>query len=434
VESGPGANGANEGDDAGIYLIDPVNDRADYAVRDDNDQADASDGAALTAGVTYLDWVRYPAPPASVTSVDVAVPEGPLFKHGPITDSSTPQVPKTWFVDPPAQFDAPANDTTTMGLTLPDEPLTLDSANPRSSHRQSGNHTQLTLSSDVLFAFAKANLTAQAKASITASAAEIKGHTTGVVKVTGYTDSIGTDAVNLPLSIHRAEAVVTALKPLTPGISYRSAALGSADPVAPNTYPDGQDDPAGRALNRRVTIAFITTKPQTPTAPAPSPSTTPTTPTTTVRDSFTFPTGEGISPTRTPDAHWQATVQSLTRDGNLAVLQMTVSCVAAASNCGGSYDLSGTTSVPPLSGETGDAIPGPVSGFYLKDAQGTLYVAVRDADANPVASFLDGDGNDAHGVSQAVWVYFPDPPTDVNTVKLISPDGAAALQVPISGG
>jgi outer membrane protein OmpA-like peptidoglycan-associated protein len=438
VEDAPGQTGGNENefDDAGIYLIDPVNDRAYYAVRDEHDNAYASNAAELTAGVTDLDWVRYPAPPASVTSVDVAVPEGPLFEHVPITDSSTPQVPKSWFVDPPAQFDTPPNDTTTTGLTLPDEPLTLNSGNPRSSHRQSGDHTELTLSSDVLFAFDKADLTAKAKAIIAASAAEINGHATGVVKVTGYTDSIGTAAVNIPLSIQRAEAVVKALKPLTPGISYHSAGLGSADPIAPNTFPDGKDDPAGRALNRRVTIAFITTKPQTPTAPPQSGSTgTGTAPATTTStgSSFTFPTGEGLSPTGTPDAHWRATVQSLTCDGNLAVLQMTVRCIQPARECGSSYDLSGTSSVPPVNTEAGgDAYADTVSGFYLKDAGGTLDIPVRDSYDNPVASALDSDA--IYVQPQAVWVYFPAPPADVSTVKLISPGGSAALQIPISGG
>jgi outer membrane protein OmpA-like peptidoglycan-associated protein len=32
--------------------------------------------------------------------------------------------------------------------------------------------------------------------------------------------------------------------------------MGKADPVAPNTKPDGSDNPDGRRLNRRVTISF----------------------------------------------------------------------------------------------------------------------------------------------------------------------------------
>ena len=32
--------------------------------------------------------------------------------------------------------------------------------------------------------------------------------------------------------------------------------FGATKPVAPNTMPDGSDDPAGRQLNRRVEIIF----------------------------------------------------------------------------------------------------------------------------------------------------------------------------------
>ena len=39
-------------------------------------------------------------------------------------------------------------------------------------------------------------------------------------------------------------------------VQFASAGHGKADPVAPNNNPDGSDNPAGRAKNRRVTIAF----------------------------------------------------------------------------------------------------------------------------------------------------------------------------------
>ena len=84
------------------------------------------------------------------------------------------------------------------------------------------------------------------------------------MQVTGYTDSIGTPSVNGPLSQARAQSVVSALTPLTPGINYQAAGKGDADPVAPNSFPNGQDNPAGRALNRRVTIVFAVKKPTPP--------------------------------------------------------------------------------------------------------------------------------------------------------------------------
>jgi outer membrane protein OmpA-like peptidoglycan-associated protein len=78
------------------------------------------------------------------------------------------------------------------------------------------------------------------------------------VKIDGYTDAVGNDAYNLDLSNRRAAAVQQALQALvgSSSVQFGSAGHGKADPVAPNANPDGSDNPAGRARNRRVTIAF----------------------------------------------------------------------------------------------------------------------------------------------------------------------------------
>jgi peptidoglycan-binding protein ArfA len=68
--------------------------------------------------------------------------------------------------------------------------------------------------------------------------------------VTGFTDDTGTDAINVPLSTSRAEAVANAL--VSDGItasSVTTSGAGAAHPVADNGTP------AGRAQNRRVEIA-----------------------------------------------------------------------------------------------------------------------------------------------------------------------------------
>ena len=70
-------------------------------------------------------------------------------------------------------------------------------------------------------------------------AARIRSRAVGVVNVDGYTDSIGTDQVNIPLSQARAASVVHALKPLVGGaaVTFQATGHGSSDPVAPNTLP-----------------------------------------------------------------------------------------------------------------------------------------------------------------------------------------------------
>jgi len=122
-----------------------------------------------------------------------------------------------------------------------------------------GPNTQITLASDVLFAFGKADLTSAAQALIADVAQQIDGQrTAGTVTVTGYTDSVGSDSVNVPLSQQRAANVAAALqgKVHATGLKFDVQGKGSADPVAPNMNPGGGDNPAGRAKNRRVTIGF----------------------------------------------------------------------------------------------------------------------------------------------------------------------------------
>lgn len=73
----------------------------------------------------------------------------------------------------------------------------------------------------------------------------------------GHTDSIGTPAYNRGLSTRRARAVQAELRRAlgggAPPVSARGR--GESDPVAANTE-GGEDNPAGRARNRRVVISF----------------------------------------------------------------------------------------------------------------------------------------------------------------------------------
>ncbi|BCI71384.1 hypothetical protein SPKIRA_22140 [Sphingomonas paucimobilis] len=71
----------------------------------------------------------------------------------------------------------------------------------------------------------------------------------------GHSDSDGDDAGNRRMSRQRAEAARDYLA----GKGIASArmkviALGETRPIAPNAKPDGTDDSAGRARNRRVEI------------------------------------------------------------------------------------------------------------------------------------------------------------------------------------
>ena len=74
----------------------------------------------------------------------------------------------------------------------------------------------------------------------------------------GHADARGDDRYNQVLSERRARAVAAALQPLVRDlpVSLIPQGFGDTRPVVPNTRPDGSDDPAGRARNRRVTVTF----------------------------------------------------------------------------------------------------------------------------------------------------------------------------------
>jgi outer membrane protein OmpA-like peptidoglycan-associated protein len=74
---------------------------------------------------------------------------------------------------------------------------------------------------------------------------------------TTHTDSIGSDAFNLDLSQRRAQFIKDYL--IKKGIeSSRIYGIGRGEhfPIAPNSTPDGKDNPEGRRLNRRTVFVL----------------------------------------------------------------------------------------------------------------------------------------------------------------------------------
>lgn len=75
--------------------------------------------------------------------------------------------------------------------------------------------------------------------------------------VEGHTDNKGAPGFNRRLSLRRAQAVKRALGRLVRGdAAFVVRGRGEAAPVAPNEKKHGEDNPAGRQLNRRVEVRF----------------------------------------------------------------------------------------------------------------------------------------------------------------------------------
>ena len=116
----------------------------------------------------------------------------------------------------------------------------------------------VSLSGDVLFDFDKSDIRADAEPVLDQMSELLDAFETSPVIISGHTDSKGEDDYNLALSERRAVSVRDWLS--DDGIEQSrmsTEGLGEQNPVAPNTNPDGQDDPAGRQKNRRVEFTIL---------------------------------------------------------------------------------------------------------------------------------------------------------------------------------
>ena len=128
------------------------------------------------------------------------------------------------------------------------------------SGTETGFNIQINLSSDVLFDFDKAELKPEADSELQKAADIIRQKGKGLILISGYTDSKGSDAYNKRLSLARAQAVKNWFEAQGLHQNYQTEGLGAANPVALNANDDGSDNPEGRAKNRRVEIIVNKTK------------------------------------------------------------------------------------------------------------------------------------------------------------------------------
>jgi outer membrane protein OmpA-like peptidoglycan-associated protein len=124
--------------------------------------------------------------------------------------------------------------------------------------KETSTQVLIDLSADVLFAFDKADLLPKAQQTLSQAAAIIRDKAKGTVRIDGYTDAKGSDAYNQRLSERRAAAVENWLQNEghLNAVSFAAKGFGAKNQVAPNTKPDGSDDPDGRQRNRRVEITI----------------------------------------------------------------------------------------------------------------------------------------------------------------------------------
>jgi outer membrane protein OmpA-like peptidoglycan-associated protein len=110
---------------------------------------------------------------------------------------------------------------------------------------------------NVHFDTGKAELTAQDKADLCATATSAQGTENALILVVGYTDSTGGDELNQRLSEKRAARVINYLEQACGWKPYRMltpTGMAKADPLADNNTAEG------RAQNRRVAVNILVSK------------------------------------------------------------------------------------------------------------------------------------------------------------------------------
>lgn len=124
----------------------------------------------------------------------------------------------------------------------------------------SGFGFTIGLSGDYLFAFDEFALSDEARAALVQVLDLYTEYEGTEIAVEGHTDAKGSDSYNQTLSEQRANVVYEWF--LANGIDadlLTARGFGETSPIAPNEV-NGQDNPDGRALNRRVDIRVTTLK------------------------------------------------------------------------------------------------------------------------------------------------------------------------------
>ncbi|MEO8879693.1 MAG: OmpA family protein [Gemmatimonadaceae bacterium] len=174
------------------------------------------------SGVSFYPWARKAAPMVTVAP--------PVVKHDTVTVRMVDTLVRVDTMQVNTHTQTTTSDTVTKVVKGRDVILVLRDAN---------------------FDVGKSVLRPRARATLDSLARELNRPAARSVNIaiTGYTDSVGTDAYNMKLGMARAQSVQTYLAAHGVDASRMAAdSKGKEDPVAPNSTA------AGRALNRRVEI------------------------------------------------------------------------------------------------------------------------------------------------------------------------------------
>jgi len=226
-----------------VFLIDNAGKRK-YPLMLDSDGM--FQGQPLTVkmdhGAFLPDWTKttlmtliFQAPPDSVSAVDLFLPLFLPFVNVPIEGLGGGGA---------------------AGLETVSRTIDIDGALKDLNAKVTSSDITIDLSADVLFDFDKAEIKKDAEGQLAKVATVITATPGAKISIEGHTDAKGADGYNQSLSERRAASVKDwlAANGQVSAASMTTRGWGRTKPVAPNTKPDGSDDPDGRKANRRVQI------------------------------------------------------------------------------------------------------------------------------------------------------------------------------------
>jgi outer membrane protein OmpA-like peptidoglycan-associated protein len=203
-----------------------------------------------TGGLCFLLLASAFAAANEATSLDLKYSSEPI--SGAVLDL---QYPVQDMGGAPLQTGQKENQISAGSQALSGEVIDLKAAG--AEIKESATEVKISLQGEILFDFDKANIRPAAESTLAQVAGIIQKYPKPDVLIEGHTDGKGSQSYNLKLSDRRAASVKTWLAAHgIPARSIRIHGWGAEKPVAPNTNPNGADNPEGRQKNRRVEITI----------------------------------------------------------------------------------------------------------------------------------------------------------------------------------
>lgn len=141
-----------------------------------------------------------------------------------------------------------------LGITAPVLDISLGESDLLRQARvdKTPRRTVVTFDSTVLFGKDSPKINSRARSRLAEVGRDLRAEGAGSVKITGYTDDLGSKAHGRTLSRQRAQAVSKVLRRYLPRSDYmfEVRGLGESRPAVPNTSE------ANRKINRRVVVTY----------------------------------------------------------------------------------------------------------------------------------------------------------------------------------